>query len=371
MSSESFFASLQEHYNKNLPFVAYSKPKSFQIRALLQKDQTLHKIEDYSESGFVFSPFDIRKDSLLIPLSMCKTLMTEDDVHIDDFEMLNNISVGNKEEHINLVNKGIKAIEHSGLSKVVLSRMVESNKIKADPFLIFKRLLHTYNSAFVYCWYHPRVGLWLGATPETLLEVEGNNFSTMALAGTQAYEGVMDVRWKEKEQNEQQIVVDYITSNIKSFTISLEVSEPETIRAGNILHLKSDIKGRLSEHENGLQKLIYALHPTPAVCGFPKIDAMQFILDNENYNREFYSGFLGELNKEVKVQTRTGKLNIENRAFTYNKRASHLFVNLRCMQIKDNVVKIYVGGGITNASIPEKEWEETIAKMHTIKSVLS
>jgi isochorismate synthase len=371
MNSESFFASLQEHFSKDLPFVAYSKPKSFQIRALLQKDQILHKIEDYSESGFVFSPFDVRKDALIIPLSMSKTLITEDDVNLDDFEMLKDLSVGNKDEHIALINKGIKAIENSELEKVVLSRMIETKDIKTDPFLIFKRLLHTYNSAFVYCWYHPKVGLWLGATPETLLEVEGNEFSTMALAGTQPYEGIMDVRWNEKEQHEQQIVVDYIVSNLDSFTTHLEVSDAQTIRAGHVLHLKSGIKGRLSEHENGLQKLIYAIHPTPAVCGYPKIEAMQFILDNEHYNREFYSGFLGELNREVKVQPRTGKLNIENRAFTYNKRASHLFVNLRCMQIKGNLTKVYVGGGITEASNPEKEWEETIAKMYTIKSVLS
>ena len=371
MSSESFFNSLQEHHSKELPFVAFSKPKSFKIKALLQKDQALHRIEDYAESGFVFAPFDIRKDSLLIPLSTSKTLMTEEDVVHHDFEPLNNVSVGDKASHIALVNKGLKAIENSDLEKVVLSRMVEINEIKIDPFLIFKRLLHIYNSAFVYCWYHPKVGLWLGATPETLLEVEGNDFSTMALAGTQEYEGIMDVRWNQKERDEQQIVTDFISSNLDSFTSAMEVSEPETIRAGNVLHLKSDVKGRLSEHENGLQKLIYALHPTPAVCGLPKIDAMQFILDNEHYNREFYSGFLGELNREVKVQPRTGKLNIENRAFTYNKRASHLFVNLRCMQIKENTVKLYVGGGITKASHPENEWQETVAKMQTIKSVLS
>ena len=371
MSSEPFFSSIQEHYNKELPFVAYSKPKSFQIRALLQKDQTLHKIEDYGESGFVFAPFDIRKDTILIPLSTSKTLMTEEDVLLDDFETLENLNVGNKEKHLTLVDKGINAIENGDLEKVVLSRFVDIEGLKTDPILIFKRLLHLYNSAFVYCWYHPRVGLWLGATPETLLEVEGNEFSAMALAGTQQYEGIMDVRWNQKERIEQQMVTDFITSNLSSMTSTLEASEPETVRAGNVLHLKSDIKGRLSEHNNGLQKLIYALHPTPAVCGLPKIDAMQFILDNENYNREFYSGFLGELNKEVKVQPRTGKLNIENRAFTYNKRASHLFVNLRCMQLIENTIKIYVGGGITKDSNPEKEWEETISKMQTIKDVLS
>jgi len=371
MSSESFFSSLQDHYDKELPFVAYSKPKSFQIRALLQKDKTLHKIEDYAESGFVFSPFDIRKDTILIPLSMSKTLMTEEDVILDDFDALKDVPVGNKEQHVSLVQKGIESISKSNLEKVVLSRYIEIDNSNANPLLIFKRLLHTYNSAFVYCWYHSKVGLWLGATPETLLEVEGNDFSTMALAGTQEYEGIMDVSWKQKELDEQQMVTDYVTANLDSITVKLEVSESETVRAGNVLHIKSDIKGRLGEHENGLQKLIYALHPTPAVCGLPKIEAMQFILDNENYNREFYTGFLGELNREVKVQPRTGKLNIENRAFTYNKRASHLFVNLRCMQINENTLKIYVGGGITKDSDSDKEWEETISKMFTIKSVLS
>jgi len=371
MSSEPFFNSLQEHLDKELPFVAYSKPKSFQIKALLQKNDTLYKIEDYNESGFIFAPFDIRKDVILIPLSMSKTLMTEEDVILDDFNVIDNMTSGDKDKHINLVHKGVDAIKKGDFEKVVLSRYVDVANIKTDALLIFKRLQHAYNSAFVYCWYHPKVGLWLGATPETLLQIEGNEFSTMALAGTQQYKGIMDVKWNEKEYNEQQIVTDFISENINKISSTLEISEPETIRAGSVLHLKSDIKGRLLEHENKLQKLINALHPTPAVCGFPKVEAMQFILDSEDYNREFYAGFLGELNREVKVQPRTGKLNIENRAFAYNKRASHLFVNLRCMQMRDDIIKIYIGGGITKDSIPEKEWEETISKMYTIKSVLS
>jgi isochorismate synthase len=371
MSSEPFFTSLQDHYNKELPFVAYSKPKSFQIRALLQKDQNLHKIEDYAESGFVFAPFDIRKYAFVIPLSTSKTLITEEDVLLEDFEAFKRKTSEGKDQHITLVQKGLDAIANGNLEKVVLSRCIDVKGVKTNPLLIFKRLLHTYNTAFVYCWYHPKVGLWLGATPETLLEIEGDEFSTMALAGTQQYKGIMEVRWQQKERDEQQMVTDFVVSNLRKFTTKLEVSKPETVRAANVLHLKSVVKGRLVEHKNGLQKLIHTLHPTPAVCGLPKIEAMQFILDNESYNREFYTGFLGELNKEAKVQPRTGKLNIENRAFAYNKRCSHLFVNLRCMQILDNTVKIYVGGGITKDSNPEKEWEETLAKMLTVKSVLS
>ena len=371
MTSESFFRSLQNHLDKNLPFVAYSKPKSFQIKALLQKDQVLHKIVDYTESGFVFSPFDIRKDVILIPLSMSKTLTTEEDISLADFDQLNDINFGDKESHLSLVTKGIKRISEDSLNKVVLSRFVNIDNVNLNEILIFKRLLHANNSAFVYCWFHPKVGLWLGATPEMLIEVEGDEFSTMALAGTQEYRGFMDVSWQQKEIEEQQMVIDYVKSSLELITSKLDVFESETVRAGNILHIKSDVKGRLLNSNNNLQKLIYALHPTPAVCGLPKMDAMQFILDNEHFNREFYTGFLGELNREVKVKPRTGKLNIENRAFQYNKRASHLFVNLRCAQIKEKTLKIYVGGGITKDSNLEKEWEETIAKMYTIKSVLS
>ena len=48
--------------------------------------------------------------------------------------------------------------------------------------------------------------------------------------------------------------------------------------------------------EGGLKSLVQALHPTPAVCGFPKQTVQNFIQSNEGYNREFYTGFLGELN---------------------------------------------------------------------------
>ena len=371
MTSTFFFDNLQNQLDNKLPFVAYSKSKSFEIRALLQKNQSLYKVDDFSESGFVFSPFDIRKDTLLIPLSMSRTMVTQDDVVLNDFDSFKKISTENEKAYIDLVNKGIKAITSENLEKVVVSRVVEIKESNKDVILIFKRLLLANNSAFVYCWYHPKVGLWLGATPETLLKVEGNEFSTMALAGTQKFMGTMDVRWTDKEVNEQQIVTDYLKSNLEPITNKLTVSPSQTIRAGNLLHIQNELRGSIHGIKSGLQKLIYTLHPTPAVCGFPKIEAMQFILDNEHYNREFYTGFLGELNREVKVKPRTGKLNIENRAFHFNKRASHLFVNLRCAQLDKEVIKLYVGGGVTRNSQAKKEWEETIAKMYTMSSVLS
>ena len=370
MTSIDFFNYITEHYNKNLPFVAYSKPNTFEIYALLQKDTGLYKIENYEESGFVFSPFDVRKDAILIPYSKSRTLLTLDDLVVEESEPITFETDNDKEHHLNLIAKGIDAINKTDLKKVVLSRK-ETLELsgKGDAIQMFKRILNAYNSAFVYCWYHPSVGLWLGATPETLLSVDRNRFSTMALAATQDYNGTLEVDWNAKEQEEQQLVTDHVVNILNPHLENLEQSEVKTVKAGRLLHLRTDISGQLKEASNSLQKLIFTMHPTPAVCGLPKCEAQQFILDNEHYNREFYTGFLGEINRETKIQPRSGRRNIENRAYGFNKRSSHLFVNLRCMQLQDAKAILYVGGGITKDSNPESEWDETVNKTATMKNV--
>jgi isochorismate synthase len=102
----------------------------------------------------------------------------------------------------------------------------------------------------------------------------------------------------------------------------------------------------------------------------PKQAAKAFILTNENYNREFYTGFLGELNLEATTSPRSGKRNIEIRAYAMTKKSTQLYVNLRCMQLKNKQAIIYVGGGITESSNAEMEWQETVSKSLVVKSVL-
>ena len=105
--------------------------------------------------------------------------------------------------------------------------------------------------------------------------------------------------------------------------------------------------------------------------GFPKAEAKDFILKHENYNREYYTGFLGELNLKQTTTRNTNRRNVENNAYSVIKTQSNFYVNLRCMQLKDKSANIYVGGGITKDSNPEKEWEETVNKTTTINAVLS
>jgi isochorismate synthase len=119
-----------------------------------------------------------------------------------------------------------------------------------------------------------------------------------------------------------------------------------------------------------LEKLISAIHPTPAVCGLPKGSAKKFILENENYNREFYTGFLGELNLKKTLQRNGNRKNRENQAYASITKTSALFVNLRCMKLEAKQAVLFVGGGITKDSNPVAEWEETSNKAQTMKSVL-
>jgi isochorismate synthase len=141
------------------------------------------------------------------------------------------------------------------------------------------------------------------------------------------------------------------------------------VKAGNLVHLKTMISAELKTN-TGLKQVITSIHPTPAVCGLPKKEAKEFILKYENYEREFYTGFLGELNFEVTKTSRSGRKNVENRAYTMTKNSTQLYVNLRCMQIKNDQALIYVGGGITEISNTHNEWEETVSKSLVIKSIL-
>lgn len=387
MILDQFFEQITIQLSANLPFVAYRKPNTTTIKAMLQHNDALYSLVDFSESGFVFAPFDSREVTYIMPLEHSKIIdvefvaddLLEHDIHKKSVSanVFNVNSEVDKQSHIKRVVDCIETIKSGICSKIVLSRREQLEYLENDPITIFKRLLHRYPTAFVYIWYHPKVGLWLGATPETLLSITGNQLKTMALAGTQSFEGSTEVVWEEKEREEQQIVTDFIVESLKSAVDNSEglhnaikVFGPKTVQAGNLLHLLTEISMPLKPEPQLLKSILDAIHPTPAVCGFPKERAKTYIIDNEGYPREFYSGFMGELNVKETISRNTNRRNIENNAYSSQKTVTHLYVNLRCMQIKDQELYIYVGGGITKDSNAEAEWFETVHKSIIIKSVL-
>ena len=341
--------------NQKMPFVIYCKPNSDRLIGVFQKNDALFEIDNFEEIGFAFVSFDGKK-KYLIPKN-------ESDVYIETISGINyfiendidsNIDLNTKTAFESLVQKGINAIQNNLFDKVVLSR---KETLKIDDFDFeksFHKLIYNYPNTFKYCFYHPKIGFWMGATPEQFLQSSENKIKTVSFAGTQPYSEKEEYIWKEKEKQEQKFVTDFILDNLKEYCSDISFSKPYTFRAGSIVHIKTDIEAIINI-KNDFRNIIEKLHPTPAVCGLPKVEAMQFIIDNEDYNRTFYTGFLGELN-------------IDFATFINNK--SDLFVNLRCMNIENNFVNVYVGCGITKDSIPEKEFIETANKSRTIKKIL-
>jgi isochorismate synthase len=350
-----FLNKVNQHFQQNLPFVIYKKPNTKLMKGLFQNDSKLNFSENLSEAGFVFSSFD-ENLKILIPKNNSQEITIEFIPQTVPLipKIVSQIDESAKNNFEFIVSKAIQEIETGTFSKVVVSRKEIVDLPNFDLISLYIKLASSYPSAFIYCWFHPETGLWMGATPETLLKVNENKFQTVALAGTQLYNGSENVHWQNKEKDEQQLVTDYIVEIIGKLVSEIQISKPETIKAGNLLHLKTAIQGIIDKKTN-LNDLVLLLHPTPAVGGLPKINAIDFINKSEGYNREYYAGYLGEINYDDHSE-------------------SDLYVNLRCMKIQMNTelntAHLYIGCGITKSSIPEKEWFETVNKAMTLKNVI-
>lgn len=260
-------------------------------------------------------------------------------------------------QHEKLVQKGIDTIKTGAFHKVVLSRKQHvALPAGFNPVNTFLDLCEAYPTAFVSLISIPDIGTWMGASPETLVHTDNQHrFHTIALAGTQArgnYEDLMDAMWRQKEIEEQAMVSRYIINCFKKIRLrEFEEIGPRTAQAGSLIHLQTDFWVDMEgvNFPDLGSVMLQLLHPTSAVCGLPMEPSFQFIKEFEGYNRELYSGYLGPVN----IQDDT-----------------HLFVNLRCMQLLETEAILYAGGGITQHSNPQKEWHETAIKMQVMSQRL-
>ncbi len=250
-----------------------------------------------------------------------------------------------RSRYIDRVNQAIDRIRHGEAGKVVLSRQLIRSWPNAplDAGRLFNYLCHNYPNTFAYLVFIPGQALWAGASPELLLEANNGMVATMSLSGTRKRTD-SDTPWGQKEVEEHRWVTRFIADSIDSVgcTNSLQ-SDMHTAKAASVEHLRTQFSAHCNS--NQIAPLVEALHPTPAVCGWPTPVARKIIEHLEEYDRDFYTGFLGPVN---------------------NPGDFRLFVNLRCMQINPMQALVYVGGGITADSVAEDEWEETVLKSHTM-----
>lgn len=348
MQEDHLLETFKTYTQQDLPLVIFAEPNSHQVHLYVQQTTKLHRSDTFSEAGFVLAPFDSEESVLFLPFDEAKHYQETIDLSpIQEGSIPRERTKEQQKMHEDLVANGIKFIAEGNAEKIVLAREEQVPLREWDAVLVMKRLLKLYPTAFRFMWFHPEVGWWCGATPETLVQAEKDIFYTMALAGTQPYEG-KEPTWRVKEREEQQYVTDTILSQIKSLCKDIRVSEVYTQPAGMVAHLRTDIDGQMLESTD-INAIARAIHPTPAICGTPTSVARDFILREEHFDREFYTGFLGVIQPKKK---------------------SRLYVNLRSMSVKDNLASLYIGGGITIDSDPQEEWIETCNKTQTMLRVL-
>lgn len=342
------------------PFAVYRIPGEEVPRLVTQAEGTVRLIYDLQElngqRGFVIAPFlpgkscpivliqpDEREQPL--PLSLSDEACAGTDfAQPADFPSCSG-------EYAACFHTFISALRKGTFDKLVLSRSLTVGEASSfSPSSAFRAACRCYVHSYIYLCYTPQTGVWLGSTPEIILSGEKDNWHTVALAGTQPLQdGKLPQVWDEKNRKEQEYVSSYIRSQLLSLGIHSTENGPYPAYAGALSHLKTDFRFSLKNNK-GLGDLLKVLHPTPAVCGLPKASAYRFILENEGYDRRYYSGFIGWLDPEGRTD---------------------LYVNLRCMHIEEEQLTLYAGGGLLASSELHEEWLETEKKLQTMKRLIA
>lgn len=253
------------------------------------------------------------------------------------------------EEYKDAFSAVVASLRRNG-GKTVLSRVVCGNAqrtfadIAADYFSEF-------GNTFRYIYNMPSTGLWIGASPELLLDNDMNSgeLHTAALAGTRTCNEA-SMEWDRKNLEEHELVVRFITDCLVAHGLTPVAGTQRSKRFGEIEHLMTPISSKSTEKA---AELLHTLSPTPALSGYPRHDSLLMIKEVERHNRRCYGGYIS-----VTENCRT-----------------RAYVNLRCARLSRDRSKpsynVFVGGGVTALSELHSEWNETERKSDVLLAILN
>lgn len=244
---------------------------------------------------------------------------------------------------------------HADYKKVVLGRRTTRLlSLPFDPVQLFFRLKHAPH-AFLFMFDSGLGSTFFGASPELLYRRIGQNFETESLAGTRPRSIHRDTDEQlrrellesSKDKSEHFFVSKHIEERLREFGVSdLFTSKLEIMALPFVQHLHRRYHGRI-EHGLSDDKIMKALHPTPAVCGINSLWAKQFIRENEGFDRGFFAAPIGYIGKN----------------------SAEFAVAIRSALYRASALHIYAAGGIVPGSIPEQEWEELNNKQKNILTI--
>ena len=256
------------------------------------------------------------------------------------------------------VADALDAISDGSLSKVAVARS-EAWRTPTAPSV--STLLDSAGRRFPDCFrfcVEPADGpAFVGASPERLVAVADGAVRVDALAGT-AHRGGDDAEdaalgdgllADDKERREHGSVVDYVRDALRPVCATLNVSDvPGLLRLANVQHLHTPISGQLANGE-GVLDLAERLHPTPAVGGMPRDDAMEWLASHEVLERGWYSGGVGVVGSDGQGE---------------------LCVAIRSGLVNGTTTRLYAGAGIVRGSVPDREAAEVDHKLRGLREVL-
>lgn len=346
---------------QNIPFYSYRLPGKSEACFGAQVEGEVAKFEHMGDvggaEGFVAVPFqeDVNVPSLFIRGDVVFRESTDDWEIIEQLTSLkpkeedSRIPVASvsRREYRRQVTAMITALQKGDARKLVLARglVVTADGYRQAAYW-FEKLAACHPEAFVFLVSVPGVMVWMGATPEVFLEQTPTAIRTMALAGTRPAGDKGE--WGGKEIEEQAIVADYIAGQVGEIG-DWEMKGPFSKKAGKVEHLCTTFTMAKRLPVDKTDRLRSLLHPTPAVGGFPVEQAIRMIAQIEGGDRRYYAGYVGPIHADGTF---------------------HWYVNLRSMEVFPDAVRLYIGGGITALSDPEKEWEETKLKSQTLLDVI-
>ncbi|GAB4058180.1 isochorismate synthase DhbC [Uliginosibacterium sediminicola] len=260
------------------------------------------------------------------------------------------------------VREALAQIASGTMQKVVLSRSLRVQAELELPVLL-RGLASRNPRGYTYAIPLPETGdegrrSLVGASPELLLARRGSQVLSNPLAGSipRSADAAEDARRADgllqsaKDLHEHALVVDAVAAALRPFCRDLQVPHtPSLVSTPTMWHLSSEIRGELIDLSTTSLALALALHPTPAVCGYPTAAARDFIQRAEGFDRGFFTGLVGWCN-----------------ALGDGEWA----VTIRCAEVGESSATLYAGAGIVAGSDPALELAETAAKLRTMLNAM-
>ena len=233
--------------------------------------------------------------------------------------------------------RNLALFKKSGIGKVVLARKASFIfDAPVCPISLFHFLKQKSPNAFVFALILAPNLAFIGATPEKLFTRNGLKIITEAVAGTRTNSRAEELFSSEKDMKEFLFVKETLTDQLQKICNPFSISQNILIKkAGNVSHLHSNFSCTLKEQISDFD-LVRLLHPTPAIGGFPRTSAMEFIKTVEPFDRGYYAGTVGLVSDFE----------------------SKIYVGIRSCLIQGNQMDVFTGAGITLDSDPFLEWQE-------------